>query len=248
MVNLFDARPLTASLAQAAARPVTVGGQHGPRHEILAEMLWNYVIDGQVTLGCGDTVKPAPRDWITTAKWLVSQIDGKPPRPRREPSEIDQVEHESETRSPVSRVETAAPDESAGVEEDSEEQASANLVTEEEDEDTDGADPDEEETEDDEDAIDVPAPRESSQDVDYELRAQQIEAALHGTPAPQPAEIAGPPLPAPPPTYAYGWTPVTSFQPDGSVRLIDRADYERRRQQGFRNGTRHRITLRRDDG
>ena len=44
----------------------------------MAEMVWELVTDGKVTLPSGRVLKIAPNDWLETWKFLYKHIDGPP--------------------------------------------------------------------------------------------------------------------------------------------------------------------------
>jgi len=73
-------RALTAILEAAGEKKVKVGRKKTPqaRKDLLAEMVWELVTDGKVTLPSGKVLKISPNDWLETWKFIYRQIDGPP--------------------------------------------------------------------------------------------------------------------------------------------------------------------------
>jgi hypothetical protein len=73
-------RVLTALLEAAGAKTVQAGTKRTARKQALAQMMWEGVTEGQVTLPAGKMMELGPADWLALAKWIYGQIDGPPPQ------------------------------------------------------------------------------------------------------------------------------------------------------------------------
>jgi hypothetical protein len=75
-------RTLTKMLEDAGMEDVSFAGTVQPREERLAQLVWSYVINGEVRLKNGQLLAATSREWITALKWLYTQIDGTTKAPR----------------------------------------------------------------------------------------------------------------------------------------------------------------------
>jgi len=72
-------RALTQLLEYAGDRAIAVAGPEGPRvarKELIAEMAWDLVINGEVELHDGNKIKLPPQEWLSLYKWIFTHIDG----------------------------------------------------------------------------------------------------------------------------------------------------------------------------
>lgn len=72
-------RALTALLESAGSRSVKVGDKSIARKRLLADLVWQLVTEGKVTLPNGTTLIPDPKDWLATLQFIYKHIDGAPP-------------------------------------------------------------------------------------------------------------------------------------------------------------------------
>lgn len=72
-------RALTAILEAAGSRTVEdAEGKGISRKRLAAEHVWRIVTEGQTVMPDGSVVKPRPRDYLETLRWLYGHIDGPP--------------------------------------------------------------------------------------------------------------------------------------------------------------------------
>ncbi len=69
-------RTLTKLLEDAGMEEISFAGTVQPREQRLAQLVWTYVINGEVLLKNGQVLQATSREWITALKWLYNQIDG----------------------------------------------------------------------------------------------------------------------------------------------------------------------------
>ena len=71
-------RALTDILARAGSATVDVDGTHVSGRRIMARMVWQGILTGEVEFPDGKKMRLAPQDWKDFVKWLYGHIDGPP--------------------------------------------------------------------------------------------------------------------------------------------------------------------------
>lgn len=70
---------MTAILETALSRKATrADGTQTARKHLLAELMTEFVTTGAATMPDGKVLEASPKDWIETAKWIYTHIDGPP--------------------------------------------------------------------------------------------------------------------------------------------------------------------------
>lgn len=71
------ARPLTEILKTAGeSSQLDSLGRKRHKNQILADMMWEFAIDGKVTFPDGRQLQAAVRDWRDAASWIYHHTDG----------------------------------------------------------------------------------------------------------------------------------------------------------------------------
>ena len=55
-------------------------GHRKPKHQVLAEAVWELLIEGKYTFPSQHDIKVSARDWKDAVQWLYHHIDGPPVR------------------------------------------------------------------------------------------------------------------------------------------------------------------------
>lgn len=72
-------RALTAILEAAGSRSVDLAdGTRLARRRLAAEHLWNIITRGATTLPDGTELRPDPRTYLETVRWVYGHVDGPP--------------------------------------------------------------------------------------------------------------------------------------------------------------------------
>lgn len=71
-------RALTEILEAVGAKTVKVGDKKVARKRLMAELLWEAVTEGTVTLPSGKVLEVGGNDWWANVQFLYKQIDGPP--------------------------------------------------------------------------------------------------------------------------------------------------------------------------
>ncbi len=225
-------RALTAMLKQAGEKWVYLNGHRGPRQKIIVDLIWQYLVTGEVTLQSGLKLTASSRDWITALKWVFAQIDGKPPTPTIEPEKRIMT---MEWVNPIPYWQQEDNDENSDEEGDTNAFVSVDRALN-------AASPTPET------AADPPADhapahdiRESG-DVGFTPQSESSHRAVFEAGVAADRRAFTVTLPSEPEKSPPSRPPVVSRRHDGSIVLIDRDDYDRRREQGFRSRTRYTIS------
>lgn len=84
---------LTELLEAAGEREMRIGDEVLTGKDLLARMIWDYVLHGKVALPDGRNMRADSRDWVNVAEWLYKHIDGS----RTELEVTGELELESDT-------------------------------------------------------------------------------------------------------------------------------------------------------
>ncbi len=71
-------RALTDILERAGSRTVQVGEKRVARKTLAAEMVWDAIATGRMTMADGKSVQLEPQEIIGLVKWVYQHIDGPP--------------------------------------------------------------------------------------------------------------------------------------------------------------------------
>jgi hypothetical protein len=71
-------RALTDILERAGSKTVDIDGTNVSGRRLLARMVWQGLMTGEVEFPDGKTMRLAPQDWKDFVKWLYGHIDGPP--------------------------------------------------------------------------------------------------------------------------------------------------------------------------
>lgn len=71
-------RALTDILTRAGSATVDVDGKRKAGRQVMARMVWQGILTGEVEFPDGKKMRLAPQDWKDFVKWLYGHIDGPP--------------------------------------------------------------------------------------------------------------------------------------------------------------------------
>ena len=70
-------RALTELLKAAGDAPtIDSTGRKRPKNQILADMMWEFAVQGKVTFPNGTSLQASVRDWRDAASWIYTHSDG----------------------------------------------------------------------------------------------------------------------------------------------------------------------------
>jgi hypothetical protein len=72
-------RQVAAAIAAAGDQIIAVNGQRISRREALAHLVWNAMVEGEVTFVDGRVIQVDDMDqWLALIKWVGAHLDGPP--------------------------------------------------------------------------------------------------------------------------------------------------------------------------
>ena len=71
-------RALTTILEAAGAKSVQVGDRHVARKRLMAELVWQAVTEGKITLPNGSVMVVNGDDWWANVQFIYKHVDGPP--------------------------------------------------------------------------------------------------------------------------------------------------------------------------
>ena len=71
-------RALTDILTRAGSATIDVDGKRKAGRQVMARMVWQGILTGEVEFPDGKKMRLAPQDWKDFVKWLYGHIDGPP--------------------------------------------------------------------------------------------------------------------------------------------------------------------------